>query len=113
MFERLSRLAPLGGTRLEAPLKGVAGFTGSGVVRYAGRADGRRRLEADLKGLAGLKAEVVAAEALLGAFPCRDGSAAARFDSAQGAAVPALQPGDTIEIRQNGVAVLRGVFAPA
>jgi hypothetical protein len=113
MIGKLSRLAPLGGTRLEAPLRGVAGFTGSGVVRYAAHANGRRRIDADLKGLAGLKAEIVAGAAPLGALPCRAGSASARFDSAQGAAIPALQPGDTIEIRQNGVAVLRGVFAPA
>lgn len=100
-------------TRLEAALKGVAGFTGSGVVRYQRRADGRRLIEAGLSGLAGVRAEIVVRQAPVGAIACRDGEATGRLDSRAGAPIPPLEAGDAIEIRQNGVPVLRGVLARA
>ncbi|MFN3960807.1 MAG: hypothetical protein ACK4NP_12950 [Parvularculaceae bacterium] len=96
--------------RLEAVLKGVAGHTGSGAVRYEEHKDGRRRLKADIAGVAGLSVEIVVNGALLATLACRDGRAARRFDSAAGAAVPALRPGDRVEIRQNGDFIFTGTL---
>ncbi|HBS35724.1 MAG TPA: hypothetical protein DEA50_11710 [Parvularcula sp.] len=99
--------------RLEAALKGVAGFTGSGVLRAQSREGGRRRIEADLSGIAGQKAEIVIGLSSIGALACRDGAATGRFDSAAGASIPALGEGDIVEIRQNGVTVLKGALKRA
>lgn len=113
MLARLSRLTQRRIVRLAATLRGVAGYTGRGAVRAETRHDGNRRIDADLSGIAGLKAEVVVKHAPVGALACRDGMANGRLESVHGAPIPDLQPGDTIEIRQNGVTVLRGVFALA
>lgn len=113
MLAGLSRLAALRAAKLGAALKGVAGFTGAGTVRYTEWPDGRRKIEADLSGVAGLKAEIVAKGAPLGALDCRDGAAQGRLETGRGAPIPALGAGDLIEIRQNGVAILRGKFGPA
>ena len=113
MLGGLSQLTALGAVRLTAALKGVAGFTGSGLVRYVETATWRRRLDAELIGLAGLRAELVINGALFCVLDCRDGAAAGRFDSAAGAGIPALCDGDLVEIRQNGAAVLKGVLACA
>jgi hypothetical protein len=113
MLGGISQLTALGAVRLTATLKGVAGFTGAGLVRYVETANWRRRIEAELTGLAGLKAELVLNGALFCKLDCRDGAARGRFDSAQGVGIPALCQGDIIEIHQNGVAVLRGELARA
>lgn len=113
MLAGLTKLTALKSPRLAALLKGVAGFTGGGVVRYTRRPDGRGKIEADLSGVAGLKVEVVVKAAPVGVLACRDGVVAGRLETAQGAPIPALEPGDLIEIRQNGAAILRGAFAPA
>ena len=96
--------------RLGADLKGVAGFTGGGDVLYTEWSDGRRRIEADLAGVAGLKAEIVVKGALVGALPCREGVVAGRLETARGAPIPTLADGDAVEIRQNGVAILKGAL---
>lgn len=108
MLAGLSRLASMRTARLSAALKGVAGFTGGGSVRYTEWSDGRRRIEAGLKGVAGLKVEVVVKSAPVGAIACRDGAVAGRLDTAQGAPIPAVIDGDAVEIRQNGAAILQG-----
>ncbi len=113
MLAGLSRLAPRRVVRLQAALKGVAGFTGAGAVRAETRDDGRRRIDAELSGIAGLKAEVVVMQTPVGALSCRDGAAQGRLDTARGAPIPSFSAGDNIEIRQNGVAILRGKFLPA
>jgi hypothetical protein len=105
--------ATSGAPRLVAALAGVAGHTGSGAVRYEEHKDGRRRLKADIAGVAGLAVEIVVNGAALAALACRDGRAAGRLDSARGAALPALRPGDRVEIRQNGVTVLHGALVRA
>ncbi|MFN0023255.1 MAG: hypothetical protein ACKVS5_05080 [Parvularculaceae bacterium] len=97
--------------KLAAALKGVAGFTGAGAVRHCAWPDGHATLDADLFGIAGLKAEIVVKGDAVGAIACRDGVAAARLDTRTGAALTALQPGDIIEIRQNGAVILRGALA--
>lgn len=104
----LSQLTALGAVRLAASLKGVAGFTGSGLVRYVETATWRRRIDAELSGLAGLKAELVLNGAPFCTLDCRDGLAKSKYDSAEGAGIPALCAGDVVEIRQNGAAILRG-----
>jgi hypothetical protein len=113
MLAGLSRLAPRRVIKLQAALKGVAGFTGSGVVRAETRDDGRRRIDADLSGIAGLKAEVVIGVSPIGALACRDGAVSGRLETARGAPIPDLRAGDKIEIRQNGVAILRGILTIA
>lgn len=100
-----------GAQRLEAVLKGVAGFTGSGVVRYFVRADGTRRIDAEIFGIAGRRAEIAVGGAPLVEVTCDDGSGDGHFDSAVGAPLPVLCAGDMVEVRQNGVAVLRGMLA--
>lgn len=99
--------------RLRAALKGVAGFTGSGFVRFFEKPNWGRRIDADLSGLGGLKADIIVNGAWLGALECRAGAAAGRFDGARGASIPSLCEGDIVEIRQNGVAVLRGALERA
>ncbi len=108
MLAGISQLTALGAVRLAAALKGVAGFTGSGQVRYVETAAWRRRVDAELSGLAGLRAELVLNGAPFCVLHCRDGAVRGRFDSAEGVGIPALCEGDTIEIRQNGVVVLKG-----
>lgn len=110
MLAGLSQVTALGAVRLAAALKGVAGFTGSGLVRYVETATWRRRIDAELTGLAGQKAELVMNGACFCTLDCDDGAARGRFDSAEGAGIPALCAGDIVEIRQNGVAVLKGEF---
>lgn len=111
MLAGISRLAVRRIVRLEAALKGIAGHTGAGIVRCALWSDGRRTTEATLSGIAGLKAEIVLNGAPVGALSCQDGAAAGKLDSRNGAPIPSLCEGDRIEIRQNGVAILRGRLA--
>lgn len=112
MLAGLSRLTVMRTARLGVALKSVAGFTGGGTVRYTEWSDGRRKIDADLSGVAGLKAEIVVKGAPIGALACLEGAVAGRLDTARGAPIPALRPDDLIEIRQNGVAILRGKFGP-
>ncbi len=108
MLAGLSQLTALGAVRLAVALKGVAGFTGSGQVRFVETSTWRRRVDAELSGLAGLKAELVLNGAAFCTLDCNDGAARGRFDSAEGVGIPALCEGDIVEVRQNGVAVLKG-----
>lgn len=108
MLGGISQVTALGAVRLAAALKGVAGFTGSGSVRYVETPSWRRRVEAELSGLAGLKAELVLNGALFCVLDCREGAAKGRFDSAEGVGIAALCEGDIVEVRQNGASVLKG-----
>jgi hypothetical protein len=110
MLQALSKLTTFKTATLKAVLKGVAGFTGGGVVRYVEWYGGRRRLDADLSGIAGVKVEVLLNGAPVSVLPCRDGEAAAWLDTEKGSVIPELVVGDTIEIRQNGASILRGEF---
>ena len=110
MLARLSRLTATRTIRLGADLKGVAGFTGAGVVRYTEWSDGRRRIEAGLSGVAGLRAEIVVKGAPVGVLPCHEGVVAGRLETSRGAPIPALAAGDGVEIRQNGAAILKGAL---
>jgi hypothetical protein len=108
MLAGLSRLRPPKATRLGVSLDSVAGFTGGGEIRYTERPGQRRRIEADLTGVAGLKVEVVVHSSPVGALSCREGAVTGRLETDKGAPIPALAAGDLVEIRQNGVAILRG-----
>jgi len=110
MLSALSKLTTFNTAKLKAVLKGVAGFTGGGLVRYTEWYGGRRQIDADLVGIAGVQVVVLLKAAPVATLACRDGEAAAFLDTARGADIPALAPGDTIEIRQNGAAILRGTF---
>lgn len=112
MLSALSKLTTFKTAKLKAVLKGVAGFTGGGAVRYTEWHGGRRQLEISLTGIAGLKAEVMVNEALAARLACCNGEAAACLDTEKGEEIRALTPGVSIEIRQNGVVVLRGALAP-
>ncbi|MEZ5922630.1 MAG: hypothetical protein R3C60_14945 [Parvularculaceae bacterium] len=93
-------------------LKGVAGFTGRGVFRYAEWSNGSVSYEIDLKGLAGLKAEfAVNGEPLIG-LPLNEGVCWLQFDTAKGATPLRLNLGDEIVIGQNGRDVLGGHIVP-
>ena len=108
MLAGFSRITSPRAAKLNAVLKGVAGFTGVGAIRYLDWPGGRRRIEADLAGVAGLKVEVVVKSIPVGALACREGAVAGRLDTNQSAPIPPLVHDDLIEIRQNGSAILRG-----
>jgi hypothetical protein len=112
MLAGLLRFAASKSVKLAAALRGVAGFTGGGTVRYAQWLDGRRKIDVDLSGVAGLKTEIVVKSAPVGALSCRNGAVSGRLDTARGAPIPALAAGDLVEIRQNGDAILRATLIP-
>lgn len=112
MLNTLSRILPLRVLTLEARLKGVAGYTGSGVFRYVAWSSGHVTYDIDLRGIAGLHAGIIARGVSLAPLAVKDGKAAKAFDSRRGDPAPALAAGDTIEIRQNGHAILAGVLKP-
>ncbi len=95
----------------EARMKGVAGFTGSGVVRYALSAAGSANYETRLRGVAGLRCELFVAGEFVATLACAGGKVASKFDSRLGDPAIQLADGDAVEIRQNGGAILQGVLA--
>jgi hypothetical protein len=95
----------------EAKMKGVAGFTGSGVVRYALSAAGSANYETTLRGVAGLRCELFVAGEYVATLACADGKVASKFDSRLGDPAIQLADGDAVEIRQNGGVILQGVLA--
>jgi len=108
MLNAVRALAIFRHRRLEAKLKGVAGFTGSGVMRYVARPPARVRYEIDLKGVAGLKAELWMRGARICEFPIDNGRASVDIRSGQGAPAIAASAGETVSIRQNGDVILSG-----
>ena len=95
----------------EASLKGVAGFTGSGVVRYALSAAGSANYETTLRGVAGLRCELFVAGEYVATLSCEDGKVEGKFDSRLGDPAIQLAAGDAVEIRQNGAVILQGAMA--
>lgn len=110
MIETLKRLLTIGGRRLEARLSGVAGFTGSGRFHYAVSPAGSADYVTELKGIAGLRCELFAQGEYVATLACNNGRVAAKFDTRLGDAEIRLDPGDVIEIRQNGCAILTGAL---
>lgn len=110
MLETLTRILPRR-IHLEAKLKGVAGFTGSGAARIVSSAAGLETLEVELKGIAGLRAEVLSGS-FFATLALKDGKGAAQFSRHASAAVAALGEGDCVEVRQNSQLVLRGALIP-
>lgn len=108
MLDELKRALFRKALALETRLSGVSGHTGTGRFRYAAWSDGHVTYEADLKGIAGLKANIWAHGRLVAPLAVKDGKAAQKFDSREGAAAPALAEGDLVEIRQNGDVILQG-----
>ena len=113
MLDAFKRLLPKQTLKLETKLAGVAGFTGAGLFRYALSPAGSANYETGLQGVAGLRCELFAQGEFVATLDCRDGKVAAKFDSRLGDPEIRLGPGDTIEIRQNGGAILRGMLAAA
>lgn len=95
----------------EARLKGVAGFTGSGVIRYALSAAGSTNYETRLRGVAGLRCELFVGGEYVATLPCENGKVASKFDSRLGDPAIQLGEGDAVEIRQNGAVILQGALA--
>ncbi len=96
---------------LEARLVGVAGFTGYGELEYTAYRSGRRLCEVELRGAAGRSAEVFADGVLIGRVEVANGRTDQFFDSRRGHALPPLEEGARIEIRQNGDVILEGALA--
>jgi hypothetical protein len=99
--------------RLEAKLKGVAGFTGGGAFRYTARPPARIRYELDLKGVAGLKAELWLRGAFIFEFELDNGKAAIDIESGLDAPPIAAREGETVLVRQNGDVILSGKLSAA
>ena len=112
MFEALKRFFPQKRQEFEAKLRGIDGFTGRGEVEYTEGENGERVLEVELKGVAGRTAEVYIDRALTVTVPISSGRADETFMTRRGDTVPQLFNGQHVEIRQNGQAILAGVFAP-
>jgi hypothetical protein len=111
LIETLSQLLRRPAIRCDVRLKGVAGFTGVGDVRFTAWRDGHVRLDADLRGVAGLKAELWARGAKVGPLAGDNGRISAHFDTKNGGPSIALAAGDLVEVRQNGAVILAGVLS--
>ncbi len=98
------------GAALETRLAGVKGFTGGGVFRYQRSRAGSSNYETELRGVAGLRCELYVEGEFLAVLRCKDGKAAAKFDSRLGDPAIRLRSGARIEIRQNGETVLVGAL---
>lgn len=96
--------------RAEASLKGVAGFTGAGDVRFSAWHDGHVTLTAELRGVAGVKAELWARGLLVAPLAGDKGIFTVRLNSNAGWVPVALAPGDAVEIRQNSAVILTGML---
>lgn len=93
---------------LKATLSGVAGHTGTGSFDYVHYANGYAQFDVSLSGVAGTRASLFLDGAELAEIAIDDGKAIFAGDTRKsGAAVIAL-PGDSVEIRQHGVVILRG-----
>ncbi len=110
MLETLKSILPFGARRLEARLKGVAGFTGSGAFRYSLSQGGSVNYETELKGVAGLRCELFAEGEFVATLSCKDGKVNAKFDSRLDDPAIRLDADDLIEIRQNGDVILTGAL---
>lgn len=110
--ELLSVLPPIRAD-LTAKLTGVNGFTGHGEVEFISRRNGVRSLEVELRGVAGREALVYADDQPAAKLTFDDGRANQLFITNKGDDVPKLYYGATIEIRQNGQAILQGMLKRA
>lgn len=108
MLSVLMNILPLAGGGFETKLAGVQGFTGAGVFKYQRSRAGSAHYETEVKGLAGLRCELFVSGEFVAVLPCKDGKAAAKFDSRLGDPAISLESGAKIEIRQNGQPVLEG-----
>lgn len=113
MLDALKHLLPRKATLLEARLNGVSGFTGAGTFRYALSPGGSCNYEIELRGVAGLRCELFAQGEFVATLDCRDGRVSAKFDSRLDDPGIYLSKDDTVEIRQNGDAILGGRLAHA
>ncbi len=110
MFGGLARLFAMKTTELEAKLTGVAGFTGHGEVEIEHWSNGDIVLEVELRGVAGAGASVFVADQLAAEAPLENGRADMRVSARRDGLNIAADVGDSVEVRQHGVAILRGVL---
>ena len=113
MLEALLNLLPPMRADLTAKLVGVNGFTGDGEVEFISRRNGVRSLEVALRGVAGREALVYADDAPTARLTFDNGRASQTFATDRGDDIPRLYYGASIEIRQNGEAILKGVLTRA
>lgn len=100
-----------GAIALEARLRGVDGFTGRGAIEFRRFKGGSKKLAVALRGIAGCEAEIFADGKRIDTVVFDNGRAAYRCECVGGSLLPDLAEGAQIEIRQNGRAILQGVFA--
>ena len=113
LLDAIRKIGIFKGRRYEAKLKGVAGFTGGGVFRYASRPPARIRYEIDVKGVAGLKAELWLRGAFIFEFELENGKATVSLPNSRSVPAIAAREGETVAVRQNGDVILSGRLSPA
>lgn len=107
-----SLINPLLGRRrgLKAALNGVNGFTGGGEIIFGVTLSGENLIAVRLRGVAGRKADIFSGDTLVATVPLNNGRAGKRF-TLENSALPELDEGAKIEVRQNGDVILSGVFS--
>ncbi len=95
---------------LNTKLQGVNGFTGNGDVAFLFWRSGAKKIDIGLNGVAGRTADVFLNDAHYQAMPLENGAARFTLNTSRGDPVPDLAPGASVEIRQNGEAILGGTL---
>lgn len=115
MFQALRNVLPNKLARkliaLGAKLDGVNGFTGRGEVKYTLNKNGETTLEITLRSVAGRQAFVYANEERVARVNVKKGRADVVLASKKGATLPTLAEGASVQVRQNGDAILSGVLS--
>ena len=97
---------------LSAPLVGVNGFTGRGDASFSLHFTGNASFGVNLRGVSGRKAEIFVNDRQIGSIKIHEGRASMRFQAKDKSNPSIPEDGAQIEIRQNGDAILKGVFTP-
>lgn len=95
---------------LEADLSPVGGFTGRGEIEYSSWQSGSKFLEVELRNVAGRTADVFINNERVKTVELHNGRVDQTFETDQGDAIPTLEVGAEVEIRQNGQPILVGVL---
>lgn len=95
---------------LEARLSPINGYTGRGEIEFSAWGNGSRQLEIELRGVAGRVAELFINGERIKTVNLDNGRVDAFYDTRQGDALPELSEGASVEIIQNGDAILNGVL---
>ena len=110
MISDLLSPGPLGKSVLSTNLRGIAGYTGTGSIRYVRHSNGERILKISLCGIGGKIVDICDQKANTLSINVVGGSAKAQLNSRKGTDIPEFESGDIIEIRQNSDIILSGTF---